>query len=194
MVLSFLFFSWNTFLIGPSPLNTQEACARSMYVQVRSYSQNHFYMETQTTLAVPDEDGCMNVYTSCQAPDLVQMLISMCLNLPLHNIRVITRRLGGGFGGKVLQNLKVLSAHICTGGCGGSSSVYDEFTPPLKKFISRMSVANLYCLVDLSFDLKILCVGSWLFWIQHLPCSVCFSAHPWRWCGGLNEEHFILVQ
>ena len=101
-----------------------------MYVQIRSYSQNHFYMETQTALAIPDEDGCMNVYTSCQAPDLVQMLISMCLNLPLHNIRVITRRLGGAFGGKVLQNLKVLSAHICTGGCGGSSSVYDKFIPP----------------------------------------------------------------
>ena len=101
-----------------------------MYVQIRSYSQNHFYMETQTALAIPDEDGCMNVYTSCQAPDLVQMLISMCLNLPLHNIRVITRRLGGAFGGKVLQNLKVLSAHICTGGCGGSSSVYDKFISP----------------------------------------------------------------
>ena len=101
----------------------------SMYVQVRTYSQKHFYMETQTALAVPDEDGCMNVYTSCQAPDMVQMVISTCLNLPLHNIRVITRRLGGGFGGKVLQNLKVLFAHIRTGGCGGSSSVYDEFIP-----------------------------------------------------------------
>ena len=101
-----------------------------MYVQVRSHSQNHFYMETQTTLAVPDEDGCMNVYTASQAPDVVQMLISMCLGLPLHNIRVITRRLGGAFGGKALQNLKVLFAHIRSAGCGGSSSVYNEFILP----------------------------------------------------------------
>lgn len=73
-------------------------------VQVLTPTQYHFYMETQTFLAIPDEDGCITIYASSQGPELLQRTVAMCLNLPIHNVRVITRRLGGGFGGKALRN------------------------------------------------------------------------------------------
>lgn len=64
-------------------------------------------METQTALAVPDEDNCMVVYSSTQCPENVHATISRCLGIPQHNVRVITRRLGGGFGGKIFKSMPV---------------------------------------------------------------------------------------
>lgn len=70
-------------------------------------SQKHFYMETQTALAIPDEDNCMVVYHSTQTPDYVQSTVAEALGIPYHNVRVITRRVGGGFGGKVFRGTAV---------------------------------------------------------------------------------------
>ena len=64
-------------------------------------------METQTALAVPDEDNCIVVYSSIQCPETAQEVIAKCLGIPLHNVRVITRRVGGGFGGKALRAIPV---------------------------------------------------------------------------------------
>ena len=60
-------------------------------------------METQTALAVPDEDNCFVVYTSSQGPENAHSIIARCLNVSEHNVRVITRRVGGGFGGKFVK-------------------------------------------------------------------------------------------
>lgn len=70
-------------------------------------------METQTTLAVPDEDGCITVYTATQGVDSVQQNIASCLGIPLNNVRIITRRLGGGFGGKAFRNIQVRAPLAC---------------------------------------------------------------------------------
>lgn len=75
--------------------------------QLRFGSEYHFYMETQTALAIPDEDNCMVVYTSSQCPENSQSVIASCLGVPAHNIRVITRRLGGAFGGKFVKAMPV---------------------------------------------------------------------------------------
>ena len=64
-------------------------------------------METQTALAVPDEDNCIVVYSSIQAPEYAQSTIPRCLGIPEHNIRVITRRVGGGFCGKAMKAIPV---------------------------------------------------------------------------------------
>jgi xanthine dehydrogenase molybdopterin-binding subunit B len=76
-------------------------------MQVNLNSQYFFYMETQTALAIPDEDNCMVVYSSSQCPETAQNVIAKCLGLPCHNVRVITRRVGGGFGGKAVRSLPV---------------------------------------------------------------------------------------
>ena len=64
-------------------------------------------METQTALAIPDEDNCIVVYSSSQCPEFVHTTISRCLGIPEHNVRVITRRVGGGFGGKGVRAMPV---------------------------------------------------------------------------------------
>lgn len=78
--------------------------------EIRLPSQYYFYMETQTALAVPDEDNCMVVYSSIQVPEFAQSVIARCLNVPEHNVRVITRRVGGGFGGKAIKAMPVATA------------------------------------------------------------------------------------
>lgn len=64
-------------------------------------------METQTALAIPDEDNCIVVYSSIQCPENAHTTISRCLGIPEHNVRVITRRVGGGFGGKSMKAIAV---------------------------------------------------------------------------------------
>ena len=70
-------------------------------------SQYYFYMETQATLAIPDEDNSMVVYISSQYPEVAQSAIAKCLGIPFSSVRVITRRVGGGFGGKAFRSYTV---------------------------------------------------------------------------------------
>jgi len=76
-------------------------------MQMKLGSQYYFYMETQTALAVPDEDNCITVYSSSQCPESVHSTIARCLGIPENNVRVITRRVGGGFGGKAIKSIPV---------------------------------------------------------------------------------------
>ncbi|KAM1757759.1 hypothetical protein ACFX11_006971 [Malus domestica] len=78
--------------------------------EIKLGSQYYFYMETQTALAVPDEDNCMVVYTSTQVPEYTHSTIAKCLGIPENNVRVITRRVGGGFGGKAMLSMPVATA------------------------------------------------------------------------------------
>ncbi|KAG4129755.1 hypothetical protein ERO13_D09G100800v2 [Gossypium hirsutum] len=87
-----------------------EADHRILNSQIKLGSQYYFYMETQTALAVPDEDNCMVVYSSIQCPEFAHDTIAGCLGVPAHNVRVKTRRLGGGFGGKAVKSIAVASA------------------------------------------------------------------------------------
>lgn len=64
-------------------------------------------MESQAALAVPDEDNCMVVYSSSQVPEWTHAVIARCLGVPEHNVRVITRRVGGAFGGKSIKAMPV---------------------------------------------------------------------------------------
>ncbi|CAH8309412.1 unnamed protein product [Eruca vesicaria subsp. sativa] len=67
-------------------------------------------VETQTSLALPDEDKYLSVYSSTQATEFTQAVIATCLGIPEKNVRVITRRLGGGFGGKAIKSMPVATA------------------------------------------------------------------------------------
>ncbi|MHA6267371.1 xanthine dehydrogenase molybdopterin binding subunit [Aliiroseovarius sp. CAU 1755] len=65
--------------------------------------QEHFYLEGQTALAVPQEAGDMLIHSSTQHPTEIQHKVADALGVPMHGIRVETRRMGGGFGGKESQ-------------------------------------------------------------------------------------------
>ncbi|XP_010483972.1 PREDICTED: benzaldehyde dehydrogenase (NAD(+))-like [Camelina sativa] len=96
--------------VGDVSKGMAEADRKIRSVELRLGSQYFFYMETQTTLALPDEDNCLVVYSSTQAPEYTQSVIATCLGIPEHNVRVITRRVGGGFGGKAIKSMPVATA------------------------------------------------------------------------------------
>src|SRR5215212_5257362 len=65
--------------------------------------QDHFYLESQAAIAVPGEFDQLVVHSSTQNPSEVQDVIAHLLGLPINKVVVITKRMGGGFGGKECQ-------------------------------------------------------------------------------------------
>ncbi len=65
--------------------------------------QEHFYLEGQAALALPQEGDGMVVHCSSQHPTEIQHKVADALGVPMHSVRVEVRRMGGGFGGKESQ-------------------------------------------------------------------------------------------
>lgn len=65
--------------------------------------QEHFYLEGQAASAQPQDNGDMLVNSSTQHPTEIQHKVAEALGKPFHAVRVQTRRMGGGFGGKESQ-------------------------------------------------------------------------------------------
>lgn len=65
--------------------------------------QEHFYLEGQAAMALPNEGGDMLVHSSTQHPTEIQHKVAEAIGMPMHSVRVETRRMGGGFGGKESQ-------------------------------------------------------------------------------------------
>ncbi|MGH7076424.1 MAG: xanthine dehydrogenase molybdopterin binding subunit, partial [Stellaceae bacterium] len=76
---------------------------RRLSGQLRIGGQEHFYLEGQIAMAVPQEAGDMLVYSSTQHPTEIQHQVAHILGLYAHAVTVETRRMGGGFGGKETQ-------------------------------------------------------------------------------------------
>ncbi|KAK0141797.1 Xanthine dehydrogenase/oxidase [Merluccius polli] len=69
--------------------------------EVHVGGQEHFYLESQVTLAVPrGEDGEMELFVSTQSTAKTQSLVAMALGVPANRVVVRVKRMGGGFGGK----------------------------------------------------------------------------------------------
>ncbi|KAG2311237.1 hypothetical protein Bca4012_025688 [Brassica carinata] len=114
--------------VGDITKGMSEAEHKILGSKISFGSQYFFYMETQTALAVPDEDNCMLVYSSTQAPEYVHRTIAGCLGVPERNVRVITRRVGGGFGGKVMKAMPVAAA------CALAASIMQR---PVRTYVNR---------------------------------------------------------
>lgn len=71
--------------------------------QIEMGGQEHFYLEGQAALSLPQEDGDMLVHSSTQHPTEIQHKVAEAIGKPMHAVRVETRRMGGGFGGKESQ-------------------------------------------------------------------------------------------
>ncbi|MFN3391057.1 MAG: xanthine dehydrogenase molybdopterin binding subunit [Meiothermus ruber] len=65
--------------------------------------QEHFYLETQASLALLDETGHILVHSSTQHPSETQEVVAQVLGLPRSQVTVQCIRMGGGFGGKEVQ-------------------------------------------------------------------------------------------
>ncbi len=97
-----------------------EKCEVVAEGRVESGGQEHFYMETQASLAYPVEKDSVKVLSSTQSPTSVQKAVSGVLGIPMNRVEVDVRRLGGGFGGKEDQAtpwaaMAALGAYITKG-------------------------------------------------------------------------------
>ncbi|MCB4436416.1 xanthine dehydrogenase molybdopterin binding subunit [Alteromonas sp. McT4-15] len=95
-----------THRFGQNSAQVQPTLDDSTYSEegsLRIGGQEHMYLEGQVSLAIPDEEDRMKIYTSSQHPSEVQKLVAEVLNVKLHRVMVDMRRMGGGFGGKETQ-------------------------------------------------------------------------------------------
>ena len=61
---------------------------------------NHLALEQHSSVAVPEDDDRVTVYSSTQCPHYVHRALTKTLDIPASRIRVIACSNGGGFGGK----------------------------------------------------------------------------------------------
>ncbi|XP_059558676.1 aldehyde oxidase 4-like [Myotis daubentonii] len=72
--------------------------------EIHVEGQEHFYMETQTILAIPEEeDKEMVLHLGTQFPNHVQEFVAAALNIPKSRVACHMKRTGGAFGGKVTK-------------------------------------------------------------------------------------------
>ena len=72
--------------------------------QLEIGGQEHYYLESQIAYVLPQDDGEWLVHASTQHPGEAQHWVAHALDVPLHRVRVVCRRMGGGFGGKETQS------------------------------------------------------------------------------------------
>jgi xanthine dehydrogenase molybdopterin binding subunit len=70
---------------------------------LKSGAQEHWYLETQSCLCVPQEGNEMKVYSSTQHPSETQAIVAEVLGINRNEVIVEVKRMGGAFGGKETQ-------------------------------------------------------------------------------------------
>ncbi|XP_069082190.1 aldehyde oxidase 1-like isoform X2 [Pleurodeles waltl] len=80
-----------------------KACDQILEGQLHVGGQEQFYMETNTALVVPKEDKEMDIYLSTQSPSSAQQMVCRALGVPSNRVSIHTKRIGGGFGGKLTK-------------------------------------------------------------------------------------------
>jgi len=67
----------------------------------------HFYLEPQCALALPQEDSALELWSSTQHPTEVQHVMAHGLAMDSKDVVVRVQRMGGGFGGKESQSAPI---------------------------------------------------------------------------------------
>lgn len=99
----------NSFLTSPFQIATgdvEKAFGNAGHIlngTLRTGAQEHWYLETQSCLCVPEEAGQMMVYSSTQHPTETQAIVAQVLAVPANAVTVEVKRMGGAFGGKETQ-------------------------------------------------------------------------------------------
>lgn len=111
------FFKYFREIKKGDPEGTFDKCDHVFTGIARIGGQEHFYLETNATLAVPKpEDGEMEIYSGTQNPNETQLYAARVCDVQINKILVRVKRIGGGFGGKEtravqLSSIVALAAH-----------------------------------------------------------------------------------
>jgi xanthine dehydrogenase large subunit len=97
-------------LVHGQPQSALAAAPRRLHGTVVMGGQDHFYLEGQIAIAIPQEDGAMLIHSSTQHPTEVQHIVAHALGRKAHDVTVLCRRMGGGFGGKESQPALIAAA------------------------------------------------------------------------------------
>lgn len=95
-----------SFVIPPRTLSlgnidsAWDQCATVVEGRVDSGGQEHLYLETQASLAVPLEKGRIRLFAGTQSPTAVQTMVAGILDKEMNQVEVEVSHLGGAFGGK----------------------------------------------------------------------------------------------
>jgi len=86
--------------------NVENALLNSPFTlqgELETGAQEHWYLETQTAMAVPGEGHEMKIHASSQNPAETQAIVAEVLGITKNEVEVEVKRIGGGFGGKETQ-------------------------------------------------------------------------------------------
>lgn len=68
--------------------------------EYRTPTNEHAFLEPETSVAVPSDEGGMTVYVGSQIPFDDRRQVAASLGLPLEKVRIVQPAVGGAFGGK----------------------------------------------------------------------------------------------
>jgi len=77
-----------------------DSCETVVDGRADSGGQEHVYLETQASVAVPLEKGRIRLFSGTQSPTAIQKMVARILGKAMNEVEVEVRHLGGGFGGK----------------------------------------------------------------------------------------------
>lgn len=80
--------------------------------EYRTQAQAHAYLEPCAALAEVDDRDKITIWSSHQSINRVQANVCEALGIPMTQVRVITPRVGGGFGGKMEATVQPLAAAL----------------------------------------------------------------------------------
>ncbi|MCU0281601.1 MAG: molybdopterin-dependent oxidoreductase, partial [Acidimicrobiia bacterium] len=94
--------------VGDAPAAFAD-CAVVVETTCETQYAQHAPLETHVCQSYLDDNGRLVLYTSTQVPFHLRRIIARILDLPIHRIRVVKPRIGGGFGVKQ----EVLVEDVC---------------------------------------------------------------------------------
>lgn len=84
--------------------SAMKASPHTLEGEILIQGHDHFYLESQVTIAYPLEDGQVEIHSSSQHPTETQHVVAHALGLSDKDVVCQVKRMGGGFGGKESQS------------------------------------------------------------------------------------------
>jgi len=97
--------------------NRKSSIVVAHFISCAILSIDHFYLETNCTIAIPHDGDFLEIYSSTQNPTKTQNFCASVCGLPASKVSAKCKRMGGAFGGKETRSVFIavtaaLAAHL----------------------------------------------------------------------------------